>query len=223
MFTIDNHVEDIFPGTKAGILIMKNISVNRFVEASEITSSLDEMRRRYGHLNRKELKKLYPIRAYTNYYKKFKCSYPVIAQLESVLKGRKTPHTEPGLLQAMFLSELESMLLTAGHDLSKLQLPLQLKIASGNENYRSISGREVTAVEGDLAICDGMSVISSIMRGPDFKSRITSSTTEVLFTIYAPPGIEKDYIETDLRKLEERIKAFSSSSVRTNLQVFSKD
>ncbi|MDK2951865.1 MAG: hypothetical protein PWQ77_1530 [Kosmotogales bacterium] len=223
MFTIDNHVEDIFPGTKAGILIMKNISVNRSVEEPEIIHSLDEMRQRYGHLNREELKKLHPILAYTNYYKKFRCSYPVIAQLESVLKGRKTPHAESGLLQAMFLSELESMLLTAGHDLSKLQLPLQLKVASGDENYRSISEKDITTVEGDLMICDGMSVISSIMRGPDFRSRITASTTEVLFTIYAPPGIETDYIETDLRKLEERIKTFSSSSVTMSLQVFSKD
>ena len=223
MFIIDNRVEDTFPGTKAGILIMKNISANRCVEESEIADSLDEMRRRYGHLNRKELKKLYPIRAYTNYYKKFRCSYPVIVQLESVLKGRKTLHVESGLLQTMFLSELESMLLTAGHDLSKLQLPLQLKVTSGNENYRSISGKDVTVVEGDLMICDNFGVISSIMRGPDFRSRITSSTTEVLFTIYAPPGIETNYIETDLRKLEERIKIFSSSSVRANLQVFSKE
>lgn len=223
MFTIDNEIENALTGTKMGILIMKNISVSCSLDESEMSNSLDKMQHKYGHLDRKELKALYPIQVYTTYYKKFGYGYPILAQLESVLRGKKTLHTGSGLLQAMFLSELESMLLTAGHDLSKLQLPLQLKTASGDETYQSISGKEVTAVESDLMVCDGMGAISSIMRGPDFKSRITASTTDVLFTIYAPPGIETDYIETDLRRLEGRIRMFSASSETEVLQVFSKD
>lgn len=223
MFTIDNGIEDALPGTKMGILIIKNTSVVCSLDESQISNGINEIQRRYGHLDRKELKALYPIQAYTAYYKKFGYSYPVLAQLESVLKGKKVLRTESGLLQAMFLSELESMLLTAGHDLSKLQLPLQLKAASGNETYQSISGNEVSAVRSDLMVCDGISVISSIMRGPDFKSRITKSTADVLFTIYAPPGIEKAYIEAGLQRLEGRIKAFSPSAITEILRVFSKD
>lgn len=223
MFTIDNGIGDALTGTKMGILIMKNIFVPCSLDESEMSHSFDEMHRKYGHLDRKELKALYPIQAYTAYYKKLGHSYPVLAQLESVLKGKKALHTESGLLQAMFLSELESMLLTAGHDLSKLQLPLQLKVASGDETYQSISGKEVTAVESDLMVCDGIGVISSIMRGPDFKSRITASTTDALFTIYAPPGIEANYIEADLRKLEGKIKSFSPFSKTEILHIFSKE
>ena len=223
MFTIDNGIEDALNGTKIGILIMKNVSASGSLEESEVSDSLDEMHRRYGHLDRKELKALYPIQAYTVYYKRFGCSYPVLAQLESVLNGKKALHAESGLLQAMFLSELESMLLTAGHDLSTLQLPLQLKAASGNETYQSISGKEVTAVENDLMVCDGIGAISSIMRGPDFKSRITASTADILFTIYAPPGIEADYIEDNLKRLEGRIKSFAAFSKTELLQVYSKD
>jgi DNA/RNA-binding domain of Phe-tRNA-synthetase-like protein len=223
MFTIDNGIGNALAGTKMGILVMKSISASPSLDETELSNSFEEMQRKYGRLGRKELKALYPIQAYMAYYKKFGCSYPVLAQLESVLKGKKTLHTESGLLQAMFLTELESMLLTAGHDLSKLQLPLQLKAASGNETYHSISGKEVSAVPSDLMVCDGMGAISSIMRGPDFESRITASTTDVVFTIYAPPGIEIDYIETVLRKLEGRIKAFSPSSGTCLLQVYSKE
>lgn len=198
---------------------MKNTS-SCSLDELEIHNSFGEIQQKYGNLDRKELKVLYPIQAYTSYYKKFGYSYHVLAQLESVLKGKKALHTESGLLQAMFLSELESMLLTAGHDLSQLQTPLKLKLASGNETYQSISGKEVTAVGGDLTICDGTGVISSVLRGPDFKSRITESTVDVLFTIYAPPGIETEYLETSLKRLEERIKAFSHSSQTKVMQVF---
>ncbi|MEM1486248.1 phenylalanine--tRNA ligase beta subunit-related protein [Oscillospiraceae bacterium PP1C4] len=219
MFTIDNQMKEALPGIKIGILMMKNTSFCSLDEL-EIHNSFREIQHKYGDMDRKELKVLYPIQSYMSYYKKFGYSYPVLAQLESVLKGKKTLHAESGVLQAMFLSELESMLLTAGHDLSKLQMPLQLKLAAGNETYQSISEKEVNTVGNDLMICDGTGVISSVLRGPDFKSRITESTVDVLFTIYAPLGIETEYIETSLRSLEERIKAFSRSSQTEVMQVF---
>ncbi len=219
MFTVDDEIKNALPGTKIGILMMKNTSFCSLDEL-EIHNSFCKIQHKYGNMDRKELKAFYPIQSYTSYYKKFGYSYPVLAQLESLLKGKKTLHAESGLLQAMFLSELESMLLTAGHDLSQLQMPLQLKLASGNEVYQSISGKEVNAVGSDLMICDGTGVISSVLRGPDFKSRITETTVDVLFTIYAPPEIETEYIETNLRQLEARIKAFSPSSQTEVMQVF---
>ena len=49
-----------------------------------------------------------------------------------------TANFDSGLLQAMFLSEMDDMLLAASHDLNKLHLPLKLKIAAGAETYQSI-------------------------------------------------------------------------------------
>jgi len=223
MLTIDKGIGDALAGTKMGILVLKNVSGSGPLDEAVKSDGLNEIRRRYGHLSRNELKELYPIRAYTAYYKQFGYSYHVLAQLESVLKGKKTLPEASGLLQAMFLSELESMLLTAGHDLAKLQLPLQLKAAAGNEIYQSISGKEVTTVAGDLMVCDGSGVISSIMRGPDFNSRITAATADVLFTIYAPPGIDAEYIETDLQRLAKRIKSCAPLAETELLRVYAKE
>lgn len=71
MLTIDNGIGGALTGTKMGIMIMKNISAFCSLKESEMSNSLDEMERRYGHLDRKELKNLYPIQAYTAYYKRF--------------------------------------------------------------------------------------------------------------------------------------------------------
>lgn len=221
MFKIDESIGIAFPGTSMGILIMKNVSASQSYEGQEVTEVMNVLHQKYAGLERKELKELSPIQAYVSYYKKFGDSYPVLAQLESVLKGKKSLPAEAGLLQTMFLTELEGMLLTAGYDLSKLQLPLLLKTADGTEIYQSISGKEVVAVNGDMMLCDTHKTISSILRGPDYESRITEATTEVLFSIYATPGIESAYIETNLQKLEKRIKALAPSAKTELLQVFS--
>ena len=220
MLTIDNAVSKTFPGTKMGVLAITSVEASSPLAPSEVTEAMNEIQRRYGQLDRASLKDKHPIDSYVAYYKKFGYSYHVLAQLESVLQGKKQVRAGSGLLQAMFLSELESMLLTAGHDLGKLRMPISLQVASGNETYQSISGKETTAIRGDLMVCDGSGVLSSIMRGPDFDSRITASTTAVLITIYAPPGVQTAEIETNLRKLEGIIRSFSPLAKATHLSVY---
>ncbi len=220
MLTIDNAVFSNCPDTKMGVLAMKNVDASAPLAPDIISDALDEIRRRYGHLERAGLKELHPVSAYVAYYKKYGYSYHVLAQVESVLQGKKQLRAESGLLQAMFLTELETMLLTAGHDLGKLRIPVTLNIAAGNEVYLTISGKETNAVQGDLMVCDGNGVISSILRGPDFASRITASTTAVLFTLYAPPGIETGYIREALETMRDRIASFSSSADTVLLHVY---
>ncbi len=220
MLRIDDSVRVLYPGVKMGILAVKDVSNSSFLTEEEIAEFHNYLCRKYAYLERKELKELYPISAYIAYYKKFDSNYHLLAQLESVIKGKKTVSFTSGLLQAMFLSEMDSMLLTAGHDLTELHLPLQLKTATGAEIYQSISGNEVSTVKEDLMLTDSNEPISSILKGPDLKSRIKTATTEVLFSVYAPPGIEEGYIEESLLKLEKRIRALSPLSRTELLQVF---
>ena len=61
------------------------------------------------------------IQAYAAYYERFNKTYHVQLQLESVaLKGKSIPRVS-ALVEAMFMAELENLLLTAGHDLDVVQ------------------------------------------------------------------------------------------------------
>ncbi len=83
-----------------------------------------QIRDRYAALDRVALQAVAPIPAYAAYYRRFGKSYHVIAQLESVArKGRDIPSVA-SLVEAMFMAELESLILTAGHDLDTLELSL---------------------------------------------------------------------------------------------------
>ncbi|MPM39724.1 hypothetical protein SDC9_86358 [bioreactor metagenome] len=98
--------------------------------------------------------------------------------------------------------------------------PLKLTVAKGGELYTGISGREITAVAGDLMLCDGEGSVSSILRGPDARTSITSKTTNALFCVYAPPGVAPALVEENLMGLESRIRVFAPAAKTTLLKVF---
>ncbi len=59
--------------------------------------------------------------AYERYYKRFDKTYHVQLQVESiVLKGKNLPDVSP-LVDANFIAEIETFVLTAGHDVMQLQ------------------------------------------------------------------------------------------------------
>lgn len=64
-----------------------------------------------------------------------------------------------------------------------------MDIATGDERYVTLSGKEQCLVAGDMFMRDGQGAISSVIYGPDRRTPITSTTQRVLFTVYAPPGI----------------------------------
>ena len=199
---------------RIGLLAVTGCSAASLAEylAAEETI-LSDMRQRFEGLDRKALKALKPMDAYTAYYKRFGQNYPLIQQLESTLRGDKQLEADSPFIRAMFLAEMNSMLLTAGHDIEKLRLPVSLRIANGDEAYISISGRETIAVKGDAYICDREGVLSSILRGPDERTRITAETTDALFTAYAPTGVEANAVLTMLDELERLIRLFAPESV----------
>lgn len=219
MIIFEKDIEKVYPGINMGILIVRGISERADCKKEDEATFLKELKKKYEGFTRKELKEQSPVDAYAAYYKKFGQSYHLLAQLDSMLKGKKICDSKSPLLQSMFFNELESMLLTAGHDLNKLKPPLRLNLAAGNEAYQSISGRDVTAAAGDIILSDSARVFSSILKGPDYDTRITPDTSDVLFIIYAPPGIGAPKVRTALKKLEKRIREFAPDCKTEILQV----
>lgn len=215
----------IVPGDKArdcslGILIMENVPPAGSDKLRLMKLEIEnEIRGKYGQSNRKALKALHPMDIYVSYYKRFGYTYHVLPQLESVIRGKFIPD---GLLlvEAMFMAELKNMLLTAGHDLDKIKAPLCLRTSSGNENYTSLSGKHTTTVPEDIMLTDQEGIISSILKGPDLRAAITAQTQRVIYTVYAPSGIEEELIFQHLDDIESYVRAFSEESITELKQVY---
>jgi len=164
-----------------------------------------QLRARFSDYDRAALKALPTIQAYNDYYKPYKKTYHVQLQLESVVfKGKSLPRVA-ALVEAMFMAELKNLLLTAGHDLEAVQMPVKLDVAKGSERYIRLNGEEQELKPGDMMIADGQGIISCVLYGPDRRTRITPETRQVLFTVYAPPGIGEQAVYDHLQDIQAHV------------------
>ena len=214
--------KDATPGTSAGILVVRNAPngpVGASVEAFR-TETEESLRARCGSMDRTALRELPVYREYAAYYRRFDKSYHVLMQLESiVLKGKHVPKVS-NLVTAMFAAELSSGVLTAGHDLDLLDLPLDVSLASPDEAY-ALLGKETlqNMKDGDLRVADRRGVIGSILYGPDDRSPIGPETKNVLYLVYGVPGVSRDAIREHLERLWERVSSLSPHAVKECLDI----
>lgn len=211
MFEVTSAWRTAYPEAQTGVLVMRNVSNPTHHPALESRKAALEkqLRARFSGQDRTAIASHPVLQAYAEYYRQFKKTYHIQLQLESiVLKGKSIPSVA-ALVEAMFMAEMQDLLLTAGHDLDVVQLPLRLDVATGTERYVLLRGEEQTLKAGDMMISDRESVISSIIYGPDRRTQISAGTRNVIFTAYAPPGIDEQTVAGHLQHIEENVRIFA--------------
>jgi DNA/RNA-binding domain of Phe-tRNA-synthetase-like protein len=128
-----------------------------------------------------------------------------------VLKARPLA-SGTALVQAMFMAELESQLLTAGHDLDAMAPPLTIAAARGDERYVRLDGQPQILKANDMYMADAEGVVSSVIYGPDHRTRITAATGKVVFVTYAPEGIDDDAVRRHLATLATYVRIVSPAA-----------
>ncbi len=212
----------LYPEAHAGILAMCDVDSPATCPGLERQrQDLEEqLRARHSGQDRKALEDIPAIRAYKAYYKQFKKTYHVQAQLESIaFKGRAIPSAGAPVM-AMFMAELKNLLLTAGHDLDSLALPVTLDAARGDETYTLLRGQEQVLKAGDMLIADQEGVISSIVYGPDQRTQIRPETRNVLYTVYAPAGISVQEVRMHLQDIRDYVRSASPGARVRSLRVY---
>ena len=222
MFEVTSSWKITYPEAYVGVLVMRDVSNPQHHAALESKKAAleEELRAQYSGLDRAAIASHPLLQAYAEYYRQFKKTYHIQLQLESiVLKGKSVPSVA-ALVESMFMAEMQDMLLTAGHDLDILSLPLTLDVATGTERYTLLRGEEQTLKAGDMMIRDRKGIISSIIYGPDQRTQITPATRNVLFTVYAPPGINERTVSDHLQHIQENVMIFSPQAQVELLNVF---
>jgi DNA/RNA-binding domain of Phe-tRNA-synthetase-like protein len=222
MILISEKLRIIYPGGLIGAVLIKNVSNSgTSIELEKKKEELENaLRTKYESISRSELGLTEPIKTYVNYYKRFKKTYHVLLQLESiVLKKKSIPNVAP-LVETMFMAELKNLLLTAGHDMDAIRLPIRVDLSQGNERYILLNGQEKELAPGDMMMVDGIGVISCIIYGPDNRTQMTKNTKNVLFVVYAPPGINEGMLEQHLRDINQYIKIVSPDAILETLKVY---
>jgi DNA/RNA-binding domain of Phe-tRNA-synthetase-like protein len=211
-----------YAGGAAGVLLMRGASNPLHHPALEqrVSEWEVELRKRFRVNDRAALRALPVLQAYAAYYRRFRKTYHVELQLESVLlKGRAIPRS-PALVGAMVAAELKNLLLTTGHDLAAVESPVTLDVAAGGERYVLLNGREEELKAGDMMMSDRQGVISSVLYGPDQRTRITPHTRDGFFAVYAPPGIGAVPVRRHLEDLRDAVLLVAPDALIEALDVY---
>jgi DNA/RNA-binding domain of Phe-tRNA-synthetase-like protein len=222
MFKISDNWKQTYPGAFVGVLAMRKVTnPDNHMELDARKDEIEaELRQRFEGYDRPALRAEPVLQAYHSYYKQFKKSYHVQGQLESILwKGKSIPRVA-ALVEAMFMAELQDQLLTSGHDLDLVQQPAGIEAATGEEQFVGIRGDVIQLKAKDMFIADAEGVLSSVIYGPDKRTSINGDTTAVLFTVYAPPGIEKTAVFDHLDHIETYVRMISPEAVIELKEVF---
>jgi DNA/RNA-binding domain of Phe-tRNA-synthetase-like protein len=208
------------PGACVGLLAVDKVTNPESDDRLEAAKSELEGQLKERYRTREDLLTLEHIQVYRDYYRRFGKTYFVLLQMESVaVKGKPFPR-EAALVEAMFMAEVKNGLLTAGHDLASLAAPLVLDVAADGEGYTGISGREQATRAGDMLMRDREGIISSVVFGPDFRTRITATTMGSLFVVYAPPGVAAGLVERHLQDILANVRLFAPAATPVGGGIF---
>ena len=211
MFTISERWKNAYPNAAVAMLVVRRVeNVREHRALQERKRALEEdLLTRFA--DPEDIKADPVIQAYTAYYKRFEKTYHIAGQLKTaVVKQRPLP-TVSGLVDVMFMAEMNNLLLTAGHDLTRVVLPVTLDAATGEESYTKFNQEDQMAKAGDMMTVDRVGILSSVIHGPDYRSRISPDTHDALYVTYAPDGITREQLLGHVRDMRDSIRLFSPS------------
>ena len=96
-------------------------------------------------------------------------------------------------------------------------------MAEGTESYIRLNGEEQITKARDMIITDAEGILSSIIYGPDRRTRIRPETERALFTVYAPPGIEERTVRGHLEDIRENVTVIAPGASVELLETFGTD
>ena len=178
------------------------------------------LREKYAGFSRAELLELETLNAYRDYYRRFGNTYHVQLQLESVVhKGKPLPNVSP-LVDANFTAELETLVLTAGHDADLLMLPLTLDATRGSEAFTALNGSVKTLKPGDMMMTDARGIVCTVIAGQDARTPISPATRRALYVAYAPAGVPVEAVKQQLESIRQNVLLFAPDAETELLTIY---
>jgi DNA/RNA-binding domain of Phe-tRNA-synthetase-like protein len=219
---VNGRFHKTFAGGHVGVLLIGNVDNHKRPtpldeKKREIEASLRE---KFAGFSRADLLELEILQAYRDYYKQFKKTYHVQLQLESIVhKGKSLPSVNP-LVDANFAAEVETLVLTAGHDADLLEPPVTINATQEGDTFIQINGSLQPLKPGDMMMSDGQGIICTIIYGQDQRTPISPKTRRALYVAYAPVGVGGTAVQQQLKQIHENILLFAPDAEVELLEIY---
>ena len=191
-----------YPQATFGSLIIKEIPNSKKNDTLEEPKRSLEQKIREGQI---DIDKDDIIKNYNSYFGKWKKTYPLKFQLETIKQGGRFPQASL-LVDSMFLAELKNRILTSGHDLDEIKGNLIFDISKEGEQYLKLNGEIQKLKKDDIILKDQKGILASILFGPAKRTSISLKTKNVLYFAWCPYEIKEKVVAAHLNDIVSNLK-----------------
>jgi DNA/RNA-binding domain of Phe-tRNA-synthetase-like protein len=106
------------------------------------------------------------------------------------------------------IAEMNHGILMAIQDLDRFEGEWRLDLASEGETFKAVSGRMILCKEDEIVLRDEKEIVCSLFQGPDFKTRIDSSSKNIVVYVFTAPGIVEENVSNGIQLALEILEKF---------------
>lgn len=149
---------------------------------------------------------------YYRFFKKFKKTYPVMMQFESILlKGREFPHYNP-ITEVVFLAELTTLVLSGTHDVDRMLGGLTLFLGTEKAPFVGLRGDEAHTYPGDICGRDDGGIIFSMIAGADSRTCCHENSRHIFYPVFGVPGQPEKTLAPMLERLQNYVSVLAKNA-----------
>ena len=164
-------------------------------------SEINALKEKYTDYDRKAVWGENP---YVRFFKKFKKTFPVMLQFESVvLKDRPFPAFN-AVSEVAFLLEITQGVLSGAHDADCIDGDVALYLATEKEDFEGIR-ETLHTYPNDFCARDNSGIIFSLIAGTDRRTSAKPDSTKVLYPVFAAPDMDTAIIENAFETLKKYV------------------
>ena len=151
---------------------------------------------------------------YFRFFRKFKKTYPVMLQFESILKDRPFPRHNPAA-EVPFLFEIKTRMLSGTHDLDRVHGDIRICSAAEREPFIGLRGEEVHCYPNDVIGRDDDGIILSLVAGADARTCCHEDSRHVFYPVFGMPGMPEETLRNALDELAACVRLLCPDAVIT--------
>ena len=154
---------------------------------------------------------------YADFFEDFGYACPLVKHLKRTVNSGFPQYSL--FVDAHFMAEMCAGILVAVTDFDRFEGKLTLDTAAQGEVCAGMGGREFVLKTDEIVLRDEKDIVCVLCQGADERTRVSESTTHVLFYTYAVPGIERQYLEDGLTLAADTLKEFGGGHIE-GIEVF---
>ena len=146
------------------------------------------------------------IQLYDRFFKEWEYPCPLPSHLKGTVE-RGFPIVNL-YIDTHIIAEMSHGILMAIQDLDRFEGPWRLDLALEGETFQAVSGKTIICKRDEIVLRDEKEIVCSLFQGPDFKTKIDSSSKNIVVYVFTAPGIQEEHVSNGIQLALEILEKF---------------